>query len=101
MSPIDLARTILAMRETSTQPDGDIDRLAEAVIAQAAQIEALTNGHANAVRYIDERRVAIETLRMALREALDIAAYEAAEYQGKREHLVRIPELRKTANEVV
>lgn len=36
-----------------------------------------------------------EKLRAALKEALDIADYEASEYQGKLANLTRIAELRK------
>jgi hypothetical protein len=36
----------------------------------------------------------VEELEAALAEALDIAEWEASEYQGKPEHLVRLPQLR-------
>jgi hypothetical protein len=42
----------------------------------------------------DQLRERVEQLEAALAEALDIAEWEASEYQGKPEHLERLPQLR-------
>jgi hypothetical protein len=43
----------------------------------------------------DRLSARVEQLEKALGEALGIAEYEASEYQGKREHLARLPQLRE------
>ena len=52
-------------------------------------------GHVLLARQLLAAHEENEKLRSALKEALDIAQYEAEEYQGKREHLDRIAALRK------
>jgi hypothetical protein len=42
----------------------------------------------------DRLRARVSILESALEEALTIAEWEASEYRGKPEHLVRLPQLR-------
>ena len=61
------------------------------LVRERDDVVAFAQGH---VDEEDRLKARVDQLESALSEALDIAEWEASEYQGKPEHLTRLPQLR-------
>jgi hypothetical protein len=61
------------------------------LVHEVSDLKTSAQRHVNEAHQADAR---IDALEAALAEALMIAEWEASEYQGKSEHLTRLPELR-------
>jgi predicted metal-dependent hydrolase len=85
-----LARAVLEMQE-------EIKKLSRALEDDPEGRRNVILQDAIDIRHAEEEalRDEVDRLRAALKDALDIADYEASEYQGKADHLVRLAQMRK------